>query len=149
MKLPAGTTVYHGATFENIGKIFGGIKSVVSKWGEAELGPGFYAAVDVKGGAAYLGAESGGVIEFTTDSEMNGFAVKPPGKFDWAGTGRSSELDGLCRNHDFLVNVDDIPVSQYKFNYGVPTSKLTVVAVHLPDKGGWARNTKQDYLDLF
>ena len=142
-------SLYHGTKFEHVSAILAsGIKNVGSAWGQGELGAGFYTATKVAGGAAYLEGP-GGVIEFEVTRQLKGADVTPPAKFDWSGTGRLDEITRLCTAYDYLVSSTDIPVSQIKLNFGRGTDNVKAVAVHLLEKGGWKRYTKQEYEDLF
>lgn len=143
------TSLYHGTKFEHVTSILAsGIKNVGSAWGEGELGAGFYTATKVAGACAYL-HEPGGVIEFEVTKQLKGADVTPPGKFDWAGSGRSEEIKRLCIGYDYLVSSTDIPVSQIKLNFGRGTDNVKAVAVHMLEKGGWKRYTKREYEDMF
>ena len=143
MKLPQGTTLYHGTTFTNAVNIINeGLQLVDSAWGEAELGPGFYTATTPTGAAAYL-KEAGAILEFVTISEMDGAATLPPPKFNWSGAKRLIELKGLCMQYKFLVSSTDIPPSQYKFNQS-GMKQLKLVAVHV----GPTRYTPQEYINI-
>lgn len=143
-----GLKLYHGTKYEHIMSIINdGIKSVGSSWGEGELGPGFYTATSVAGGAAYLEG-AGAVLEFVTTAEMRGVDVTPPPRFDWSGTGRIDEIKKLCTTYDYVVSSTDIPVSQFKFNFK-STNKLRAEAIHLMEGGGWKRYTIDDYRAFF
>lgn len=55
MKLPQGTTLYHGTSFVHAVSIINeGLQLVDSAWGQAELGPGFYTSTTLAGAASYL-----------------------------------------------------------------------------------------------
>lgn len=147
MELKSGSIVYHGTAFEHLSSIVdNGIGAVQGAWGDGELGAGFYTATTLTGGAAYL-AGAGGVLEITTAADMQGYAVIPPPQFDWSG--RAHEIEMLCTNYDFLVNQHDDPVSQYKFNNGRGTGKLTPSGVYLRDGQSWKRYAIAEYQALF
>ena len=142
-----GVRFFHGTSFININSIINeGIKRVEGRWGEGELGAGFYTATTVRGAAAYL-KDGGGVLEFESNEQMRGIDVMPPPKFDWTGCGRLKEITDICKMYDYVVSSADLPVSQFKFNYG-STSKLKPIAVHMLLDEDWERYTIKQYLDF-
>lgn len=143
MKLPQGTTLYHGTSFVHAVSIINeGLQLVDSAWGQAELGPGFYTSTTLAGAASYLKG-AGAILEFVTISEMDGAVTLPPPKFDWRAANRLTELNGLCIQYKFLVSSTDIPPSQYKFNQS-GMKQLQLVAVHV----GQTRYTPREYINM-
>lgn len=149
MKLPANTLVYHATKFVHILSILQkGIKEVESEWGDTELGKGFYTATTKEGAAAYL-TEGGGIIEFKTEKEMEGYKVTPPPGFAWKESNRQEEIDEWCVEYDFLVNAVDEPVSQYKFNFGKGTEKLKALSVYMKkDDGTYDKKSAEAYIKM-
>lgn len=143
-----GLITYHGTSFVNADNIVNtGIRIVDSAWGEGELGAGFYTATTLAGGAAYLEG-NGAVLEIEVTREMRGYDVTPPPRFDWTGTGRATEIKGICTTYDYVVSRTDIPTSQIKFN-AKATDGLTVVAVHFPNGAAFTRYTIEQYKEDF
>ncbi len=149
LDLNKGTILYSFKSYDRIEQIIknGFSQNIGSPWdGDLELGKGFYCAAEFNGAESYKEG-TGAILKIVTTGNMCGKEVKPPQKFDWSL--RKQELEELCSDYDFLISSDDIPVSQYKFNYNRGTDKLRIEEISLLNGSGlWEWHTVQRYREI-